>query len=435
MKGAPSVSAEAKDSAPPVLVDSILRLSFRAVAAIFALALAARLCVAAAGGLSTPRFGDWPAYVEAAKTLLRTGHFPFSTTEIFFRPPGYAFFLAVATLGHPDSIACDKVAGAAAGALAAPFLAMLSARIFRRRGLALATGIAAALHPAFVYITSDVQTETVFLPLLLSAGYFLLASTDRPSANLALCAGLLLAGAALTRPSALAMAPLLGAPLLDRRWPARARVHIAAAAALGMVLGLAPWTARNYLLFHELIPVSDEGGASFFDGNSRLGSTLYELTDRRQAEPLFVALHLEKKRHLEALGGDILSSPSRRSLALVRIALEDRRADPAGTARLLRRKLWHWIRPYPTLFWGKRIVLVTGALYTLLYVFTAVGFARAQRRGVVSFAAAVLAISMAVHVALLVLWRYRIPYADPILLLWGLFGASDTLFPLWTRRS
>ena len=117
MKGAPSVSAEAKDLVPPIVADAVPRLSLGAAAAIFALALAARLSVAAVQGLSQPRFGDWPAYVEAAKTLVRTGHFPVSTTEIFFRPPGYAFFLAVATLGHPDSIACDKVAGAAAGAL------------------------------------------------------------------------------------------------------------------------------------------------------------------------------------------------------------------------------------------------------------------------------------------------------------------------------
>jgi hypothetical protein len=354
---------------------------------------------------------------------------------MFFRPPGYAFFLALATLGHPDSIACDKIAGAVAGALAAPLLAMLSARIFRRRGLALLTGIAAALHPAFVYVSSDIQTETIFLPLLLSAAYFLLASTDRPSANLALCAGLLLAGAALTRPSALAMAPLLGAPLLDRRWPLRARAHIAGAAALGMVLGLAPWTARNYLLFHEVIPVSDEGGASFFDGNSKWANSFYDASDRRQIEPLVIAMHLDKKSRLSAMDPEILRSPSRRSLALVRAAIEDRRADPSGTALLLRRKVWHWISPVPRLFWGGPIVLALGALYSFLYVFTALGFARAERRGVVWFGAAVLVLSMALHVALLVLWRYRIPYVDPILLLFGLFGASDTLGPLWTQRS
>lgn len=354
---------------------------------------------------------------------------------MFFRPPGYVFFLAIATFGHPETIALDKLAGAVAGSLAAPLLALLSARIFRRRGLALATGVTAALHPAFVYISSDVQTETIFLPLLLAAGYFLLASTDRPSANLALCAGVLLAGAALTRPSALALAPLLGAPLLDRRWPARARAHIAGAALLGMALGLTPWTIRNYLRFHEIIPISDEGGASFFDGNSRWANLFYDVKDRKDLEPLVIAMAVDRQQRLARLAPEIQSSRTRRSLAQVEMALEDRRADPAGTALLLRRKLWHWIRPYPTVFWGKPIVFGMGALYAALYVFTAIGFARANRRGVVRFAGAVLLISLAFHLALLVVWRYRIPYVDPILLLFGLFGASATLGPLWIRRS
>jgi hypothetical protein len=295
--------------------------------------------------------------------------------------------------------------------------------------------VAAALHPALVYISSDVQTETIFLPLLLGAGYFLLAATDRPSANLALCAGLLLAGAALTRPSALALAPLLAAPLLDVRWPARARAHIAAAALFGMAAGLAPWTIRNYLLFHEVIPVSDEAGASFFDGNSRWANQFYEIKDRKDVEPLVIAMDADRRQRLARLAPEIRSSRTGRSLAQVQMALEDRRADPAGTALLFRRKLWHWIRPYPTLFWGKPIVLSMGVLYAALYVLAALGFARGERRGVAWFAGAVLVVTMALHVALLVLWRYRIPYVDPILLLWGLFGASGTLGSVWTRES
>ena len=386
-------------------------------------------------GFSQPQFGDWPAYVHGARHLVATGHFSDGRSDTFFRPPGYAFFLAVATFGHPENIAWDKVAGAAAGSLAAPLLALLSARIFRRRGLALATGVAAALHPALVFISSDIQTETIFLPLLLCAGYFLLAATDRPSANLAVCAGLFLAGAALTRPSALALAPLLAAPLLDVRWPARARAHIAAAALFGMAAGLAPWTIRNYLLFHEVIPVSDEAGASFFDGNSRWANQFYEIKDRKDVEPLVIAMDVDRRQRLARLAPEIRSSRTGRSLAQVQMALDDRRADPAGTALLFRRKLWHWIRPYPTLFWGKPIVLGMGTLYAILTVLAALGLARGERRGAAGFAGAVLVITMALHVVLLVLWRYRIPYVDPILLLWGLFGASSTLGSVWTRES
>jgi hypothetical protein len=202
-----------------------------------------------------------------------------------------------------------------------------------------------------------------------------------------------------------------------------------------MALGLSPWTIRNYLLFHEIIPVSDEAGASFFDGNSRWANVLYDVKDRKDLEPLIIAMDVDRQQRLARLAPEIQASRTRRSLAQIEMALDDRRADPAGTVLLFRRKLWHWIRPYPTLFWGKPIVFGMGALYAALYAFASIGLVRADRRGVVWFAGAVLVISMALHVALLVLWRYRIPYADPILLLWGLFSASSTLSPLWTQRS
>jgi len=38
---------------------------------------------------------------------------------------------------------------------------------------------------------------------------------------------------------------------------------------------------------------------------------------------------------------------------------------------------------------------------------------------------------LAVHVVILVLWRYRVSYWDPVLLLYGVFGASQ-IFPFRT---
>ena len=69
-------------------------------------------------------------------------------------------------------------------------------------------------------------------------------------------------------------------------------------------------------------------------------------------------------------------------------------------------------------------VILTGALYVGLYVLTARGLIRAPRRGVTAFCLAVLVLSMAAHVALQVVWRYRVPYWDPVLLLYGTFGAA-----------
>src|SRR5262249_5671415 len=102
-----------------------------------------------------------------------------------------------------------------------------------------------------------------------------------------------------------------------------------------------------------------------------------------------------------------------------------RRADPAGTRLLLARKVWHWLRPYPTLFWGWPIVLSATLLYLALYAAAAAGMVSAPRRGPVWFCVAVLAISMAVHLAILVLWRYPVPSGAPILPLYGVPGPAS----------
>jgi 4-amino-4-deoxy-L-arabinose transferase-like glycosyltransferase len=398
-----------------------------------------RLAAASAAGLATPRFGDWDAFVSGARSIASTGAYPDRTTYFFFEAPGYPFYLAAATLGHPESIARDKIASAAAGAAAAPLLAWISLALFGSRRIALATGIAGALLPSFVLFSSDVQSESLFLPLLLAAAALLLAAADRSAVGLALAAGGCLAAAALTRPSALALAPLLLAPLADRRSPPRARRRLALAAAAGFAAALAPWTIRNALHFGELLPVSDGLGATFFDGNSVWANRIYALEDRRDVAPMNAAMHADRVARLAALGivpgTEAFRSPSRRSWALILAALEDRRADPAGTRLLLARKIWHWLRPYPTPFWGWPIVLSATLFYLALYAAAAAGMATAVRRGTVWFSLAVLAISMAVHLAILVLWRYRVPYWDPILLLYSVPAAGRWLAGRATGRS
>ncbi|HEV2065168.1 MAG TPA: hypothetical protein VGS00_11540, partial [Thermoanaerobaculia bacterium] len=231
------------------------------------------------------------------------------------------------------------------------------------------------------------------------------------------------------------LAPLLLAPLCDRRYPLRARAHLAGAAALGFAAALAPWTVRNALMFREFIPVSDSGGSTFFDGNTDWTRRLYAARTRAEFENLVLQLDRDKRSRLAALGPEASASPARRSSALVRLAVEERLGDPAGTAKLYAHKIWQWLRPYPTpLYWPGSIVLGVGLLYTALFAASAAGLAAAQRRGAALFCLVFLAVTMASHVVVLVQWRYRAPYWDPVLLLYGVFAAGYKL-PGWKHSS
>lgn len=384
-----------------------------------------RLAAIAFAGFSTVRFADARAYLFAARSLAETGRYPLTTDLAFFRPPAYPVFLVAATLGRPDRIALAQIANALLGAAAAPLLALLSARIFRRRGLAVATGLAAAILPSFVLVCTDVQSEPLFMVLLLLAGLLLLASVDRPSSNGAVLAGIALGLAALTRPSALAVSPLLLAPLADRRYPARARRHLAASGVLGLLLALAPWTLRNALVFHELIPVSDMGGVSLYAGNSGWTRRYYALQSRSEYERWLRAQELDIRARFAEIQRSGPLTPGQRSAAFARMAIQESAADPMGALRVFALKAWHWLRPFPTpWFWPAAVVLATGLLYLALDVLAALGMARAPRRGVAAFCLAFLFLGMAIHVLMQVVWRYRVPYWDPVVLLYAMYAAA-----------
>ncbi len=401
------------------------RIGSFAVAAIFLLALAARLAAVTWAGWSTVEFGDGPAYLFAARELVRTGHYPVATEAFYFRAPGYPVFLAAVTLGTPDRIAAAKAGNVLLGALAVLVLAALSARVFRRRGLAIATGLAAALHPGLVSLSRDIASEPLFLLLLLAAGFLLLAATDRPSSNLALTAGIATALAALTRPSALVLIPFLAAPLLDRRHPMRARVHIAASALLGCALALAPWTIRNAAVFHEFVPVNDAAASAFYQGNSDWTVRYYRLRTRSEYLEWSRAMFADLQDQTARLAREGRTSVGDRSRYFLAKTFAERAPDPAGWARLLLRKAWDFVRPYPNpLFWPFPLAAAVGAFESVVTILAAVGLAGEGRRGVRVFSLALLAVTLAAHVVFIVVWRYRIPYWDPVLLLYAAPGGA-----------
>ncbi|HEY6928365.1 MAG TPA: glycosyltransferase family 39 protein [Thermoanaerobaculia bacterium] len=401
------------------------RIARRAGLLIFLLALAARLATIAYFGGTTLRFGDARAYLSVAESLARTGHYPRQTDYFSFRAPGYPIFLLAATLGHPERIAAGKIANAVLGALSALLLSALAARIFHSRGVAIAAGLVGALDPGLVLMTADIQSEPLFILLILAAAFLLLSASDRPSSNLAVLSGLFLAFAALTRPFALILAPLLAAPLGDRRYPLRARGHLAASAVLGFLLGLTPWTIRNALVYRELVPVNDFAGINLYIGNSDLMDRFYRVRTRAEYDAWIKDLDRLTRDRFAELQESGEMSPARRTGAFVRMTLAERRARPDRTLPLLFHKTWDWLRPYPSpLFWPPWVVWATGLLYGALMLLAVIGGIASPRRGVLFFTIAYLALTMAAHIAFLVVWRYRLACWNPALILYGVFGAS-----------
>jgi hypothetical protein len=118
-----------------------------------------------------------------------------------------------------------------------------------------------ALQPVFVFSVAAYQALNVYILLLLIVFDLTLSTREQTYARSALV-GVLAGIAALARLEylVLAGAVILGSLITHRQW------KTTAVAAVAAFVVIAPWTARNYAVFHRFIPVANLMGNGLFKG-------------------------------------------------------------------------------------------------------------------------------------------------------------------------
>ncbi|MGA8298190.1 MAG: glycosyltransferase family 39 protein [Terriglobales bacterium] len=127
-----------------------------------------------------------------------------------------------------------------------------------------------ALSPYGIYYGADWAWSTPLITLLLCCLFLWSLNLEEDSrATRWFAFGLVTGAAILTEPSILSVIPLLTLYTLYRRYrqnrPWLAQV---AAVAIAVAVIIAPWTYRNYELFHKLIPVRSGLGLELYIGNN-----------------------------------------------------------------------------------------------------------------------------------------------------------------------
>src|SRR5687767_1323084 len=212
---------------------------------LFIAALVIRIAAIELTGATTTKFGDVPDYMAAAQSICSQQVYPDRGNLPFFRPPGLPFFIAGVTLCDTSRIRAIKYALAICDAATVVVIFELAALLFG--GLAaLLAGLAAAFYPFFILSTTDVRSEPLFMLLLTLSILLLLRGNAAGS-------GVAVALAALTRPTALLCLPLFALFAGKKK---------AAPLLIAGALTLAPWMARNYLRYGEIIVVNDAAGYS-----------------------------------------------------------------------------------------------------------------------------------------------------------------------------
>jgi 4-amino-4-deoxy-L-arabinose transferase-like glycosyltransferase len=226
--------------------------------------------------------GDTPIYQELARNWLRHGIYALELSgrlaPVDIRMPGYPAFLAVIYSLFGESARAVMIAQAAvdvlACILAAGIAAMVAPKASRSR-VALVALWLAAVCPFTANYTAVVLTETLAtfltalaLLVLIEAlreesgpeikarlGWAALAHDTMPARMRWLLGGIVVGFGTLVRPETPLVLAGVGAALafMWRRpadWPKLARAVILMA--VGLVLSLLPWAARNWQVLHEV---------------------------------------------------------------------------------------------------------------------------------------------------------------------------------------
>jgi 4-amino-4-deoxy-L-arabinose transferase-like glycosyltransferase len=223
--------------------------------------------------------GDEPSWIALADRevlRLRRPFSPFRSGLIFY-PPLYPYFLA-ANAWLFGAFDAARITQAVLGGVTAAAITAVGTHIVSARGGLLA-GLLVAFHPELLWFAAHYWSETLFMAFFWWAVERLLAAGRTGRAGPALLSGLLWGLSALTRETALYMAPLAAGHLCLVGRGAR-RYLTPVIFSLGLLLTVAPWTWRNHVVFGGFVPISTFGALNLWQGNSHLSrDDLYVVSD------------------------------------------------------------------------------------------------------------------------------------------------------------
>lgn len=228
-----------------------------------ALAVRAAFVVSVTEGF---RFPDEKCYWRVAQNLREGRGLILDESLKVARAPVYPIILAASQHLFGQSLLPVRLFQAILGAVTCVLLFRLGRSMFGRVA-GVCAALVATVYPFFVFYTSLVLSETLFILLLVLLVTLLWRLRVRSSWWVALIAGIVFGLAVLTRPSMLLLLPL---SLVLHSVGKQPRGTIARLALLlvGFCGTMAPWVCRNYRVVGKFVPTTLQVGASLYESNS-----------------------------------------------------------------------------------------------------------------------------------------------------------------------
>jgi 4-amino-4-deoxy-L-arabinose transferase-like glycosyltransferase len=305
----------------------------------------------------------------------------------------------------------------------------------------IAAGIT-AVYAYFVYYAAALMTEPFYITAILGAIYLAVRITDRVTAEdgstpaptpwkLALALGLVLAAGVLLRQLFMLFVPFLGFWMLWRGWQTgrlRPIILSLTAAAVIVILAIAPFTAYNYARFDRLVLLNTNAGYAFYFGNHPIYGTRFVgiLPEHMGKYSDLIPVEL---RHLDEAALD---------QALLKEALDIIVTDPGRYLLLSLSRAEEYFKFWPSPNSSPISNFSRVASFGLMLPFMLYGlwrvFAAYRSSPVLWLLFLFMSFYTAIHMLTWTLIRYRLP-VDAVLILFAGYGIADLVQRLSYRRS
>ncbi|NOX98091.1 MAG: phospholipid carrier-dependent glycosyltransferase [Nitrospirae bacterium] len=362
---------------------------------------------------------DTKRYDDIALSLLSRGDFSTAQGDPAISDgPIYPLFLAAifSIFGH--SLTAVRLIQAIIDSFTCLIIYLIALQMNQRKSIAILASAMAAIYPELIASSAFVLTETLFTFLLSVSTLLLLRAKFKESKVLAVISGIFFGITILCRAVALLIPPFLFLSFLFFSNRKR-NLSLITILTIAMLLTIAPWTIRNFLVFDRFLPVSIGLGGNLWIGSYQPWQGDYNYKD------------LSDKKEIEAG-----LSPIEADQRLKEEALKNIKENPLGYLRLFPRKFarfWFKIPGGKEVLKGK--TLSKDFLYTihfLLLFFFALGlwFSLRKRTFAILTPLLIILYFTLIHVILFAIPRYRIPITPFILIFsaMGLYRAINLIF-------
>lgn len=230
---------------------------------------------------------------------------------------------------------------------------------------ALITVVLLMAHPALLFYTLRYEHTLILDSLMfMLCAFCALIIYDKPIIRNAICFGVILGLASLSRGTALILLPLFMAWIILRfNLPIMRRLYLAALFFLAAMFTVLPWSVRNYIVTKNIILIGAATEESLWTGNNPHASgSSYNTEGKIILHDLASRDFLQRIYSLDEMG---------QKKAFEKEAIDFIKTNPAESIKLFLKKFYHfwWLSPQA----GIQYPLIFKQIYKVYYIFILTG--------------------------------------------------------------